>query len=97
MAQDTFETHFSINNIPFGIASSESHPNRAVVTRLDDTVIFLDEVAGSGYFADAAVEEAFSQVGTILAPRSFASVMSHPVNIDDPTSKLSTSSPRCPR
>jgi fumarylacetoacetase len=40
-----FSHHFSINNIPFGIASSVSHPQRTVATRLEDTVIFLDELA----------------------------------------------------
>jgi len=46
----TFETkmsksHFSIKNIPFGIGSSSNHPARTVVTRFEDTVIFLDELA----------------------------------------------------
>ncbi|KAE9381064.1 hypothetical protein N431DRAFT_391948 [Stipitochalara longipes BDJ] len=40
-----YSHHFSINNIPFGIASSASHPSKAVATRFEDTVIFLDELA----------------------------------------------------
>lgn len=36
--------HFSIENIPFGIASSAEHPRKAVVTRFEDNVIFLDEL-----------------------------------------------------
>jgi fumarylacetoacetase len=37
--------HFSIENIPFGIATSKEHPRKAVATRFEDTVIFLDELA----------------------------------------------------
>jgi hypothetical protein len=40
-----YSHHFSINNIPFGIASSASHAHKSVATRLNDTVIFLDELA----------------------------------------------------
>jgi fumarylacetoacetase len=39
------KSHFSIKNIPFGIGSSSNHPARTVVTRFEDTVIFLDELA----------------------------------------------------
>jgi fumarylacetoacetase len=38
-------SHFSLENIPFGIASSQNHPKKTVVTRLEDNVIFLDELA----------------------------------------------------
>ncbi len=40
-----YSEHFSIENIPFGIASSTEHPQKAVATRFEDTVIFLDELA----------------------------------------------------
>jgi hypothetical protein len=40
-----YSHHFSINNIPFGIASSSSHAHKSIATRLEDTVIFLDELA----------------------------------------------------
>ncbi|KAF8865710.1 hypothetical protein BDZ45DRAFT_668622 [Acephala macrosclerotiorum] len=40
-----YASHFSINNIPFGIASSPSHPNRSLATRFENTVIFLDSLA----------------------------------------------------
>lgn len=33
--------HFSIKNIPYGIATSEDHPQKAVATRIGDQVIFL--------------------------------------------------------
>ncbi|CZR61842.1 related to fumarylacetoacetate hydrolase family protein [Phialocephala subalpina] len=37
--------HFSESNIPFGIASSSSHPQKSVATRFENTIIFLDELA----------------------------------------------------
>jgi fumarylacetoacetase len=37
--------HFSIENIPFGIASSAEHPRKAVATRFEENVIILDELA----------------------------------------------------
>lgn len=40
-----YAEHFSLANIPFGIASSVAHPAKSVVTRLHDNVIFLDKVA----------------------------------------------------
>lgn len=36
---------FGISNIPYGIASSSKRPSPQVVTRIDDTVIFLAEVS----------------------------------------------------
>lgn len=33
--------HFSIKNIPYGIATSKGHPQRTVATRIGDHVIFL--------------------------------------------------------
>ncbi|KAL9078796.1 MAG: hypothetical protein Q9157_002279 [Trypethelium eluteriae] len=39
--------HFGINNIPYGIASSSKHPP-SVVTRLQDSVLFLDPLARTG-------------------------------------------------
>ena len=40
-----YSSHFGINNIPFGVASSSAHPNPACVTRINDKVIFLDELS----------------------------------------------------
>lgn len=37
----SFSEHFSIKNIPYGIATSEGHPEKAVATRIGDHVIFL--------------------------------------------------------
>lgn len=39
-----FKSHFGINNIPFGIASSPSHKTPSCVSRFENTVIFLAEV-----------------------------------------------------
>ncbi|KAK5697730.1 hypothetical protein LTR17_023847 [Elasticomyces elasticus] len=39
-----YASHFGIANIPFGIASSDSHPAPTSVTRFEDNVIFLDRL-----------------------------------------------------
>jgi hypothetical protein len=61
-----YSHHFSINNIPFGIASSSSHAHKSVATRLEDTVIFLDELAS--YYPELSKEliKTFSEVRKIL-------------------------------
>ncbi|OLN95420.1 Fumarylacetoacetase 4 [Colletotrichum chlorophyti] len=43
-ANMSFSKHFSIANIPYGIASSAIH-TRSVATRVDDSVIFLADLA----------------------------------------------------
>ncbi|KAH9883346.1 fumarylacetoacetase [Xylariomycetidae sp. FL2044] len=40
----SYADHFSIANIPYGVASDESHPNKGVVTRLGDDVFFLADL-----------------------------------------------------
>lgn len=40
----SFSEHFSIKNIPYGIATSDGHPQRAVATRNHDHVVFLNEL-----------------------------------------------------
>ncbi|KAI0471634.1 fumarylacetoacetase [Xylariaceae sp. FL0804] len=40
----SYAEHFSIANIPYGIASDASHPDKTVVTRLGDHVIFLADL-----------------------------------------------------
>lgn len=52
MSSSEFGDHFSIANIPFGVASSDSHPNPQCVTRLDNRVFFLDEIQRSGVFTE---------------------------------------------
>ncbi|VZH97278.1 unnamed protein product [Fusarium fujikuroi] len=44
MAATDFAHHFTEKNIPFGIASSESHNTPQAVTRLGNTVIFLSDL-----------------------------------------------------
>lgn len=41
----SFSEHFSSKNIPYGIATSDRHPKRAVATRIHDHVIFLNELS----------------------------------------------------
>lgn len=40
----SFSEHFSIRNIPYGIATSEGHPHKAVATRIRDHVVFLKDL-----------------------------------------------------
>ncbi|CAG7562785.1 unnamed protein product [Fusarium equiseti] len=44
MATTDFSHHFSEKNIPFGIASSASHKDPQAVTRLGNTVVFLQDL-----------------------------------------------------
>ncbi|KAK8030574.1 hypothetical protein PG990_000308 [Apiospora arundinis] len=39
-----YTEHFSLANLPYGIASCSAHPDRAVATRLNDFVIFLADL-----------------------------------------------------
>lgn len=36
--------HFSIKNIPYGIASSKARPQKAVATRIHEHVVFLKDL-----------------------------------------------------
>ena len=47
---DGCASHFGINNIPYGIASSQKRPDPQVVTRFGDEVIFLAELANHESF-----------------------------------------------
>lgn len=42
---DAYTSHFGINNIPYGIASSAKRPQPQAATRIGDEVIFLAELA----------------------------------------------------
>ena len=42
---ESYASHFGINNIPYGIASSSIRPTPQCVTRIGDDVIFLSEIA----------------------------------------------------
>ncbi|KFY28338.1 hypothetical protein V491_00520 [Pseudogymnoascus sp. VKM F-3775] len=70
-----FASHFSAHNIPFGIASSEGHPRRSAATRLENTVIYLDELAKHDLLSSLPKEalDAFSHVdlnGFAALPKS---------------------------
>lgn len=52
MSSPEYSDHFSITNIPFGVASCESHPNPQCVTRLGNKVIFLVDIQRSGVFSN---------------------------------------------
>ncbi|KAI8715260.1 Fumarylacetoacetase [Fusarium sp. LHS14.1] len=47
-----FSHHFSDENIPFGIASSDKHHDPQAVTRLGNTVLFLADLQDNGLFGD---------------------------------------------
>ncbi|KAI9933127.1 hypothetical protein ASPWEDRAFT_174287 [Aspergillus wentii DTO 134E9] len=50
MTSPEYSHHFSIENLPFGVASSQQHSQQCV-TRLNNTVIFLGVLQQSGLFA----------------------------------------------
>jgi fumarylacetoacetase len=50
MTSPEYSSHFSLANIPFGVASSKEHPSPQCVTRLENTVIFLGVLQGTGVF-----------------------------------------------
>ncbi|GKZ33972.1 hypothetical protein AbraIFM66950_004103 [Aspergillus brasiliensis] len=51
MTSSTYADHFSIHNLPYGIASSPSHPTPQCATRLNNTVIFLSDLQSAGLFS----------------------------------------------
>lgn len=44
--------HFSDRNIPFGVASSQTHPAPQCVTRLANSVLYLSGLAAQGLFKE---------------------------------------------
>ncbi|RAL03089.1 Fumarylacetoacetase, partial [Aspergillus ibericus CBS 121593] len=51
MASPFYSHHFSIHNLPYGIASSPSHPTPQCATRLENTIIFLADLQSAGFFS----------------------------------------------
>ncbi|KAL2793280.1 hypothetical protein BJX66DRAFT_339033 [Aspergillus keveii] len=49
MTSTAYSHHFSINNLPYGVASSPAHTSQCA-TRLDNTVIFLGALQKAGFF-----------------------------------------------
>jgi fumarylacetoacetase len=54
MTSPEYSSHFSIANIPFGVASSDNHREPQCVTRLENKVIFLGVLQRSGIFAEVS-------------------------------------------
>ncbi|KAJ5649305.1 uncharacterized protein N7484_003028 [Penicillium longicatenatum] len=54
MTSPEYSGHFSIANIPFGVASSNNHREPQCVTRLENKVIFLGALQRSGIFAEVS-------------------------------------------
>ncbi|KAF9891555.1 hypothetical protein FE257_004023 [Aspergillus nanangensis] len=54
MTSPKYNHHFSLQNLPFGIASSPSHPSPQSATRLHDTVIFLHDLQQANLFSEIA-------------------------------------------
>jgi len=50
MAAPDFAKHFSVENIPFGIATGKAHSAPQCVTRVENAVIFLDDILREGLF-----------------------------------------------
>ncbi len=50
MSSPDYAHHFSIRNIPFGVASADSHPKPEPVTRLGNSVVFLNACNNAGLF-----------------------------------------------
>lgn len=55
----SYSEHFSIKNIPYGIATGPGHPQRSVATRVHDRVIFLKDL---GIQSDEEVKQALREV-----------------------------------
>ncbi|KAF9698766.1 hypothetical protein EKO04_003273 [Ascochyta lentis] len=53
---DAYTSHFGINNIPYGIASSSKRPRPQAATRIGDDVIFLAELASHESFKSIAAD-----------------------------------------
>jgi fumarylacetoacetase len=51
MTSPDYAHHFSVHNVPFGIASSKAHPKPQAVTRLENSVIFLHDCHHNGFFS----------------------------------------------
>lgn len=61
MASTDYAHHFTEKNIPFGIASSQSHKTPQAVTRLGNTVIFLNDLVEKFKDVDDLPQGVFSE------------------------------------
>jgi fumarylacetoacetase len=53
---DAYASHFGVNNIPYGIASSARRPQPQAATRIGDDVIFLAELASHESFKSISAD-----------------------------------------
>ncbi|PWY92142.1 fumarylacetoacetate hydrolase [Aspergillus heteromorphus CBS 117.55] len=51
MTSPEYAHHFTIQNLPYGIASSPTHPTPQCATRLHNTIIFLADLHDAGLFS----------------------------------------------
>ncbi|PYH97415.1 hypothetical protein BO71DRAFT_448001, partial [Aspergillus ellipticus CBS 707.79] len=51
MTSPEYAHHFSIHNLPYGVASSPCHPTPQCATRLDNTIIFLADLQEANFFS----------------------------------------------
>lgn len=56
--------HFGIHNIPYGIASTSKRP-AGVVTRLQDSVVFLEPIARTGLLSGHFGREVLEALGKV--------------------------------
>lgn len=59
--QSDFRSHFGIENIPFGIASSKKHNRLQAVTRIENNVVFLADIVQSVSDLQSLPDGIFSQ------------------------------------
>ena len=76
--QPGYSTHFGFNNIPFGNASSLSHPSPTCVSRFEDTVVFLSELHKSLGGISGLATEIFQQP-TLTAFAALPQTIQHTV------------------
>ncbi|KAF2728089.1 hypothetical protein EJ04DRAFT_556981 [Polyplosphaeria fusca] len=68
----SYASHFGIDNIPYGIASSQTRPDPQCVTRINDDVVFLAEFASRG--GSEAIEPSLAQVFKESTLNAFAAL-----------------------
>lgn len=53
---------FTLQNIPFGVVSTQQDPSPRCATAIGDYAVDLKSLSSSGFFNDSVVKEALSQV-----------------------------------
>ena len=56
------DSPFTLENIPFGVISARDDPTPRCATAVGDHAIDLRELSRAGFFQDAVVSDALSQV-----------------------------------